>query len=195
MNRAFGISLLLILAAASVVVITMPAEVLQAIGDYLVVREPLRPADVVIAISGDGTGERARAAARLVLKGYGRALIVSGPGSAARHMAEAAADEGLARERILVEDKADSTMENARFTADLMVRAGLRRAIVVTSAYHARRTAWAFRAEFAPRRLEARVWGIDNSYFTMERWWTRDVERTFVLREYAKLAAFLVGIR
>ncbi|MDR7519612.1 MAG: YdcF family protein [Armatimonadota bacterium] len=195
MSRACEIGLLFILAAASVVVITVPAVVLQAIGDYLVVREPLGPADVVVAISGDGIGERARAAARLVLKGYGRVLIVSGPGSAARHMAEAAADEGLARERILIEDKADSTLENARYTADLMLQGGLRRAIVVTSGYHARRTAWVFKSEFAPRRLEARVWGIDNSYFTMERWWTRDVERTFVLREYAKLAAFLVGIR
>lgn len=182
-------------AVAAVLIMTMPSAILQAIGDFLVVRDPLRPADAVIAISGDGTGERARAGARLVLDGYGRWLIVSGPRSAPRHMMEAAVDEGLRRERILIEGRSESTLENARHTADLMVRRGLRSAIVVTSTYHSRRTAWVFRSEFLPRGLHVRVRAVDNSYFDMNQWWTREGERTFVFREYAKLAAFLVGIR
>jgi uncharacterized SAM-binding protein YcdF (DUF218 family) len=195
MGRALGAAIVATLALAAVLVVVMPSAILQAIGDFLVVRDPLTRADAVIAISGDGTGERARAAARLVLGGYGEWLIVSGPGSAARHMMEAAVDEGLRRERILIEGRSESTLDNARHTAELMVRRGLRRAIVVTSTYHSRRTAWIFRSEFIPRRLDVRVMAVDNTYFNMNQWWTREVERTFVLREYTKLAGFLVGIR
>ena len=195
MARALAAGVVVGLALVVGLMMASPSTVLQAIGDFLVVRDPPAKVDVIIAISGDGTGERARAAARLVREGYGTWLMVSGSRSAVRHMLEAALGEGIPRGRILIEGRSESTRDNARNTAELVVRHGWKRAIVVTSTYHSRRAAWIFRAEFVPRGLDVRVIAANNSYFDMHRWWTREVERTFVLREYAKLAAFLVGIR
>ena len=55
-------------------------------------------------------------------------------------------DAGVPEAAILQEDAATSTLENARLTARIMARHGLRQALVVTDGYH-RARAWAsFRA-------------------------------------------------
>jgi uncharacterized SAM-binding protein YcdF (DUF218 family) len=169
---------------------------LQAAGDFLVIRDSLEPADAVIAISGDGTGERAAAAAALVLAGYGRWLIVSGSADgAAAAMARVAMRAGVPEGRILVDDRAESTVQNARNSARLLRRHRLRRAILVTSPYHTRRAAMAFREEFRRWGLEVRVTATEHSFFDVDRWWTREFDRWLVTREYGKIAAFVAGIR
>ncbi len=171
-------------------------SVLQAVGDFLIVRDALLPSDAVVAISGDGIGERAAAAAKLVQQGYARWLILSGsPGSSTSVMVSAALRVGVPQDQILVDDRSESTLENARNTVKIMKARELRRAILVTSEYHTRRAAWVFRSEFLPHRLGLKVMAAENSYFDMRLWWTRERERTVVIREYAKLMAFLVGFR
>lgn len=176
-------------------------RVLQAFGDFLVVREPLSTADTVIAITGDGTGERARTAAALVRAGWASWLIISGstagaaPGGATAAMVRDALAAGVQRERMEVDDQAWSTVENARNTAQLMGRRGWRTAILVTSPHHTRRAAWAFRREFHRRGLLVRVIPAERSFFNVHGWWTRRLDRGVVLREYEKLLAYMVGIR
>ena len=193
----FGLILALLLSVA------FPESMLQAVGDFLVIRDPVEPVDAVIAISGDGTGERARSAAALVRQGYGRWLMLSGsgsrpgaaPGNATAAMVRDAIEAGIPRDRMLIDDQSWSTIDNARNSARLMQAHQLTRAIVVTSPYHTRRAAWAFRSVFLPRGLDIRVVAANNEYFNMRSWWTRPNDRIFVIREYAKLVAFLAGLR
>jgi uncharacterized SAM-binding protein YcdF (DUF218 family) len=174
---------------------------LQAAGDFLVIRDPLRPADVVIAISGDGTGERARTAAALLRRGLAPWMIVSGSragaarGGAAAEMVRVAVGAGAPLDRIVLDDRSTNTQDNARHSARLMARHGWKRAILVTSPYHTRRAAVIFRAEFQPRGLELQVYAADGSFFDVRRWWTRAQDRALVRGEYVKLAAWLLGVR
>jgi uncharacterized SAM-binding protein YcdF (DUF218 family) len=174
---------------------------LQAMGDFLVIRDPLRPADVVIAISGDGTGERARTAAALLQQGLARWMMISGSragaarGGAAAEMVRVVVSGGVPTERVVVDDQSTSTQDNARHSARLMERHGWKRAILVTSPYHTRRAAVIFRAEFRTRGLDLQVYAADGSFFDPSRWWTRDQDRALVRSEYMKLAAWLLGIR
>jgi uncharacterized SAM-binding protein YcdF (DUF218 family) len=174
---------------------------LQAAGDFLVIRDPLRPADVVIAISGDGTGERARTAAALLRRGMARWMVVSGSragaarGGAAAEMVRVAVLGGAPPDRIVVDDQAESTQDNARHSARLMVQHGWKRAILVTSPYHTRRAAVIFRAEFRPRGLDLQVYAAEGSFFDVRRWWLRDQDRALVQSEYVKLAAWLLRLR
>ncbi len=192
-----GLGMLAILAAGFV----FATPILQTLGDFLVIHDPLGPADAVVAISGDGTGERAGTGAALVSEGYAPWLILSGSstghpqGGAAADMLRDALGTGLPRERIIVENQSESTFENARNTLRIMQARGLRRAIVVTSPYHTRRAARVFRAVYLPHGLEVRVSVARNSFFVMDRWWTRKRDRGIVVREYGKLLASLVGIR
>jgi len=172
--------------------------ILQAVGDFLVVSDPLEKADAVIAIGGDGP-ERVATAMKLLRDGYGEWLIVSG-GPYAREfnsghlMRDQALRAGMSAERLLVDDQAESTADNARGSARLMERHRLASAVLLTSPYHTRRAGMIFSREFRRRRLSVRVIAVDDGHFRVEQWWTRVFERHLVVREYGKLVLFLGGI-
>lgn len=54
-------------------------------------------------------------------------------------------DLGVAPDKILIEDKSRDTIENARFSKIILVKSGYKKPILVTSAYHMRRSIEAFR--------------------------------------------------
>lgn len=180
------------------ILLSVHEAVLQAAGDFLAVEDPLHRADAIIAISGDGQ-ERVRAASELLRRGLGRWLILSGgPGGgsgSARQLLDYAYEVGVPDDRILVDDGATSTTGNARGSADLMRRKGLRSAILVTSPYHMRRSAVIFRAYFRPQGLTVSAYPVRDSFFQVQGWWRRAQDRGRVIREYEKLFAFLIGVR
>ena len=188
----------ILLLAVVLVAILASERALQAVGNFLAVEDPLERADAVIAISGDGQ-ERVGEAIALLWQGDAHWLILSGaPGEgsgSARELARYAARFGMDRERILMDDWGVSTAENARGSAQVMHAQGLRSAILVTSPYHMRRAAVIFRAFFRPVGLTVRAYPVQDSFFKPEGWWRRRSDRQLVIREDAKLAAFLVGIR
>ena len=95
---------------------------------------------------------------------------------------------------LLLDEQATSTYENAVGSARLMQVHGLSSAILVTSPYHMRRAAIEFRSVFLPQGLTVRAFPAQDSFFRLERWWTRGKDRALVIREYLKLVAFLAGI-
>lgn len=174
-------------------------SLLQAAGDYLVVSDPVRPADAIIAIGGDGR-ERITTAMQLLRQGNGRWLVISGGPydyvrNSATVMRDQAVAEGVPADQMLVDDIAESTYDNAVGAARLMKSRGLHTAILLTSPYHTRRAAVVFSRVFHSEGLQVRVRAVDDGYFKVHRWWTRDRDRKLVLREYVKLLAFLGGLR
>ncbi len=175
--------------------------ILQAVGDFLAPEDALTSVDAVIAISGDGR-ERVGTAADLFRRGYAPWLIVSGgpalagrPSGSAQELARFAREFGVPTARILFDEQATSTVENARGSARVMQQHGLRTAILVTSPYHMRRSIIIFRSAFAPLGLRVLAYPVQKSFFSLKGWWKTPQRREFVLREYLKLLAFLVGIR
>jgi uncharacterized SAM-binding protein YcdF (DUF218 family) len=170
---------------------------LQAAGTFLAVEDPLAPADVIIAISGDGP-ERVGTAVALLRAGYAPRLLLSGgPGErsgSARELVRYAAGFSVGAERIIVDAAALSTVDNARGSAAAMRARGLRTAILVTSPYHMRRSAVIFRRYFGPMGLSVRAYPVQQSFFQTSGWWRRPQDRHLVIREYIKLLAFLAGI-
>lgn len=172
---------------------------LQIVGDFLVVNDALRPADVVIAIGGNGP-ERVARAIELLGDGHGRYLIVSGgPYGGGRNsaliMQRQALAAGLSADRILVDDRAQSTADNAVGSAALMQERHLGSAILLTSPYHARRAGLVFSRVFRRQGLAVSVLAVDDRHFRVERWWTREFERRLVVLEYMKLLASWGGVR
>jgi uncharacterized SAM-binding protein YcdF (DUF218 family) len=83
---------------------------------------------------------------------YKKPIIVSG-GSVAGSEQEAfvlarfLTDLGIPQSQIIIEDKARNTHENALFTKEICERRGYQRIILVTSAFHARRSEYLFKRE------------------------------------------------
>jgi uncharacterized SAM-binding protein YcdF (DUF218 family) len=84
--------------------------------------------------------------ARIVFSGGSGRLVYGGTTTEAELAARLFASFGIARERITLEDKSRDTLENARFTKELVNPKPGERWLLVTSAHHMPRSVALFRA-------------------------------------------------
>ena len=92
---------------------------------------------------------RVRHAVRMYAGGEVDRLVVTGglgkhPPAEAEVMARILREEGVPEEAVLVEDKAESTWDSARFLVGVLAEKGVREVLVVTDPLHCVRTAAAF---------------------------------------------------
>jgi len=120
--------------------------ILPGMWNFLVVNEAPKASDVIIVLSGD-TG-RVKYGIELFQAGYADNILFAG--GAASSMRRQAVAEGIEETRILVDNRSNSTFENAENSADIMKAHGLNTAIVVTSGYHTKRASVIFE-HFFPR--------------------------------------------
>jgi uncharacterized SAM-binding protein YcdF (DUF218 family) len=179
-------------------------RIVRALESPLVVRDVFETLDAIVVLGaplgpGDritpALAERALAAAELYRAG-GAPLIVASGGvthGASRAESDAIADE-LRRVRvpeaaIVVERASKTTIENARFTRELLDKHKQHhgperiRVWLVTQPFHGRRA----RRLFRRAGFDARVWHIDNSLEYRDR--SRAMR--WVVREYAAWLAML----
>ena len=160
---------------------------------FLVLNEPLRRADAVLVFSGDPEYERTLEAVRVYRAGYAPYLVFSGqggPGDSAESMAEVARRSGVPGSAILVEPRARSTYENVAFVRDLLARHQVKTLILVTSPYHERRAYLVARHVLHDVALVNHP--VPQSSWSPQGWWWTPGGREAVVREYAKLGAYLV---
>ena len=135
--------------------------------------------------------ERITAAAALWRAGGGKLVVATGGitrgnrRAEAEVMAEALAAAGVAD--VLVEPRALTTADNARYTAELLAPLGARTVWIVTQPFHGRRAAYLFRKA----GLETRVWHIADSLQYRDR---RRAAR-WMMRELAAWALLAVRRR
>lgn len=97
---------------------------------------------------------------------------------------------GVPAEAILLEERARSTEENARYAASMMAERGLRRALVVTQPFHLRRSLrW-----FAQEGVEVVGLHLEESYIYAGGWSSMGA-LYWVTREYVILTGEQVGRR
>lgn len=148
----------------------------------LLVEGPVRSADAIVLLGGDD-GSRATRAAELFHQGYAPVIIITGDWEM---RPEELVRLGVPSAAILVEDKAQSTAENAEFTLRMMQQRGWSRALVVTSWWHTRRARWCL--ERYGRDIE---WSVQPTWQTPEiaaKWGS---PTPAILKEYIKFAWYL----
>ena len=167
---------------------------LLSVGNFLRAADGTRRADVIVALSGDTNGARASMAATLYRGGYAPLVLFSGASldpdsvSSAELMAREAQALGVPPAAILIEPRARTTEDNARYVRDLMQQKGLRSALLVTSGYHQRRAALAFERAFAGTGIPFANVPADDPDWDAVLWWIDRDERDLTLRELGKLA-------
>jgi uncharacterized SAM-binding protein YcdF (DUF218 family) len=98
--------------------------------------------------------ERLVATHRLLASGHARTAIVSGAASEpslaeygeARGLAKQIADWGVDPSRVILEEEARNTYENALYAKKIVAERGFQNVLIVTSAFHMRRAAECFAA-------------------------------------------------
>lgn len=173
------------------------AFLLAGAGEYLVVDQPPASADVIVVFSGD-RGSRMEKAAELFRQGYAPKVLISG-GEVydgliiSRIMKEHGIRLGIPDNAILLEEEADSTFQNAAYTAAILEKHQMDQVLVVTSDFHTRRTQWALKHEYAPVGIHYLIIAADDPEFNPSHWWSNNKSAMNTMKEYIKLAGYLAG--
>lgn len=111
----------------------------------LTVDSPDKHGDALVLLGGD-VAERTWRALELFKAGHFEKIVVSGDQEDAP-MSRRLVLAGVPEEKILVENKSQTTKQNAEFAVPLLRANGIKRAVIVTSWYHTRRALATFRHE------------------------------------------------
>jgi len=191
------IKLLIFLAIIALPLYLFHGFLLNKAATYLYYKDELKPADVIVVVPDNEAGYSVEYAAKLFKEGWSKKnrLILSG-GSAiwkytwASLMEEQALSLGVPRNAIVLEDKSDSTKENALFTKEILKKHGYTSLILVSSPYHSRRSNEVFKKIMGN---EIRVISAPSGEgIRFVNWWKKEGDRETVLLEYLKLFWFWI---
>jgi uncharacterized SAM-binding protein YcdF (DUF218 family) len=184
----WGISVILLLAGLFLI----HNPVLLSIGDFLIIEDKLKQADVIHILGGGF--DRLDYGLQLYEQGYGRRIFITGGDDAIVYRAYALANGADAEHTLPVESWAINTYQEALELKQFLDReVSIRSVIVVSSPYHMRRAQWTFQdvlgkqvdLHFAPVPFElARH---------QQQWWLDARSRKIVIGEYFKLLIYHVN--
>jgi uncharacterized SAM-binding protein YcdF (DUF218 family) len=160
---------------------------LSEMGAMLVVSDDAVKSDVVIVLGGEGdSSERSKKAAELFKSGYARKVLLTDGAMDFNHNMEIekltarVKALGVPSASILLEDKSKSTFENAKFTKKILLKEGMKNALIVTTDWHTLRTKLTFEKVY-------RNSGIELHYIAAPSEWTQHSIRENVPLEWVKI--------
>jgi uncharacterized SAM-binding protein YcdF (DUF218 family) len=169
-----------------------------ALGRYLVRAESPVPADMIVVLAGDFSGNRVLRAGDLVRQGFAPKALVSGTsGEYGLHETDLAIPFAVrhgypASYFVALPNDSRSTRDEASDVIAALDKLHAHRIDIVTSDYHTRRAGNIYRSK-APG-LEIHMVAAPDLYFTTDGWWkNRDGRKTFLL-EWAKTVAYWFGM-
>jgi uncharacterized SAM-binding protein YcdF (DUF218 family) len=172
---------------------------LNGMARFLIVRDEIKPADVIIVLSGDENGERVDEAVRLYRRGYAKKMLMSGGPlawrlTAAEWMKRQAVVRGVPKNAIMLEEKSRSTVENARFSLRILKKHKVKSCILVTSPQHSRRSKRVFKKFFEREgiKISSHPVPLEKSGFKLPGWWKRHEDTQKVMWEYVAFVYYLL---
>jgi uncharacterized SAM-binding protein YcdF (DUF218 family) len=186
-----------LLAVSLIALVASYSFWLEQVGAWLIVRDKLEKADVIVVLAGDDNGERVAEAVKLYKTGYAPYLLVSG-GPLAWHLTSAewmkkqAVSLGVPAAQVLTQDRSRSTQEDARFSLPLLKKLKAKEVILVTSPTHSRRALRVFKKVCTSDGIKVISWPARQSRFRLDRWWTRYEDMALVVWEYVAFPAYLL---
>lgn len=194
---------------ASVLAVVTAFALLPFAGRFLEREDPLARVDALFVLEG-AHAERWMEAADVFKAGYAPTIVLS-PGQREQSEAilrargviypsnpmlarSALLQMGVPASAIVLPDGAvDNTGEEAALLRELASSHGWRRVMVITSKYHCRRTAFAFRQALRGSGVAAIVRATRYDTSDPAHWWRNRADVRYVLSELQKLLAYRLG--
>lgn len=202
-------SSLFVLALVSILLTTtylFHAPILAGWGNFLVVRDRLDRADVIVLLTGD-FNNRPKIVAQLLRAGLADKVLVAQvkrneseefgliPDRTSLHV-QMLGKFGVPESSIVVLNLGDgvtSTFEEALSVKHyLEEHPRQRRLILVTSAFHTRRAKWIFRKLLNGPGVEIQVAPAPYGTFDVDNWWQNEDGLLYFVTEYLKLGFYFV---
>ena len=185
---------------ATITVLAALAAWLPFAGSLLIAADQPVGADAIVVLAGNSPGRLPRAQ-ELRAAGFSNLLIVSNERVhthglettwLALYRAGISAPDLPVNAVVVLDDPPpESTIDEARRTADVLASRGLRSALLVTDAFHSRRASLLFRAMFAHRGLTIRSTPVPD-LLDLAHWWAHPLAARRVAEEWTKLVWYLV---
>lgn len=176
-------------------------QFLLFIGEALLVENEYEKADVIVVFGGGERTERVDHALYLYEQKYAERILLSGGvGRSLTSVPWAVRmkkylEKFVPSEQIYIDEKAESTFDNAKHTIDVMKKNNWRKAIIVTSPYHMKRSLWILERISKSDSHEFK-WipnATTTSSVSSDSWWQDDWSKRIVIEEYVKY--FLYRVR
>jgi len=192
--------IVLSIALACLLVGVFYKPLLIAVGESLIVSDPLEKADAIYVLAGDFFGSRVLLGADLGARGFAPLVLLSGgrysndfyqnrySGDLALQFAVEHGYQPALFQAIRL--NTPSTIEEAQAMGPIFRRMGVRRVILVTSNFHSRRAALVFRLVLPDVHFSV-VPSKDLDY-NPASWWKTRRGRHLVESEYEKIAGTLI---
>ncbi|MFH0912224.1 MAG: YdcF family protein [Patescibacteria group bacterium] len=161
-------------------------------GFFLSPQDDLEKADAIVAVSGGETRQRVEEAVNLFEEGWASLLIMSGAAqddqvSNAAVMKQIAISLGVPADKIVIEEAATNTLDNAKLVRDIIEKEKLTKIILVTSPYHQRRAGLSFIKALKGLPVEIINHSSTDSVWRKNGWWQDDWSRYLTLSELQKI--------
>jgi uncharacterized SAM-binding protein YcdF (DUF218 family) len=178
----------LVWTVAIIIIIIVALPLL--IGWYLSPQDTLEKTDAIVVVSGGDSNSRIEKGVQLWKEGWAGTLIFSGAAaegdvSNAKAMKRIAVKMGVPEEDILIEEKSETTAENAQFSAVIVTEKGYKSIILVTSPYHQRRTYELFKKSLPDVKIVNQ--SASDEEWRKKGWWESNVGRFLTIGELGKL--------
>jgi len=173
----------------------------DCITDFIFVETEIVSADVIL-IPGANHPQLMEKAAILYKQGLAPYILPSGGykehvGTTEwEYLRNIGIDNGVPADAILKEDKAQHTLENARFSLEVLNEKGIqpKKVIIVCKAGHSRRTLLCYQAEF-PTETEFIVSPVvDRFGITKDNWYLSDIGVSCIMTEVVKIGRYFGNI-
>lgn len=173
------------------IAIIVLAGLIVSVGFYLSPQSPLRLADAIVVISGGETDQRVAEGVELFQQNWAPVMIMSGAArdegiSNAAAMQQMAVKLGVSVDKILLDEEARDTLDNAKNVRSLIQVHGIKSIILVTSPYHQRRALLTFR-HFLGDEFTIINHSAADSAWRKNGWWLSSWARHLTWTELSKI--------
>jgi len=197
LRRWILVALLILIIGALALFVIRWQDTLSFLGNGIVSPDAPETADLILVLAGDFYGPRVLKGADLAEAGYAPVMLISGGPYQGRTEGDFAIDFLTAKgySGVLFESfghHAQSTIQEAIALRPELARRGVKRVLLVTSAYHSRRAAIVFRL-FCPGIRFITI-GAQAPEYIPDRWWTDRKSRREFYAEWSKIIGTILFV-
>ena len=200
------LTIVLLIIASRVLVYGFQNQILTGLARILIVNDSLQPADIIYILNGE-VNTRPFHAAQLFEQGFASKIVIpreeNGPASeiglypnGTDVSVKILQEKGVPKEDIVVltiEGGVTSTRDEALVLRQYIEAHNTKSVIIVTSAFHTRRSQWIFRKVLADSGVRLQLAAAPQWKFDETDWWQTEPGLLMLVQEYLKFGFYLVN--
>jgi len=204
MRKKYVIRILLAFGIVFITWFVFTKHILVGVSNALVYGDPLVKVEAIVVLSGSGSGNRIKAAAKLYHEGFGRKLFFSGyevyPSTFTGDLMKTYALKlGVPESQIVTEvtNEESSTRGESIANLKLLKKNNIYKFIIVTSAYHTRRTKLIYDKTISllgHDKVTFLVFPAKDPKIPIQNWWKLRTGQKGIFIEYIKSIAFYFNL-